>query len=101
MTTKSTIFIVVTSLASAVVPGLYGVLGSAGFYLAEIGYNPKKFDVWTFLFYCAGGFITAVMMVDVIKYLFHDWWAGALVATGYLFKQTPTFARYILDKVVK
>lgn len=90
------IAIIVTSLASIVQPGFYGVLGSAGFYIHEIIQDPSSFSWITLLMYCFLGFVIGVMVHNMTLDLFNSSYPGLLIASGFsVRKMTEIANKYV------
>lgn len=99
---KSYIFIVATSLLTFLSPGLWGVLGSAGFYISEVSYDPKSFDKTTFLMYCFLGFVVGMMIYnlasDELGYVGKILQSpGFLIASGFSVRRMTEVANKLLN----
>lgn len=104
---KSFIFITGTSILTLITPGLWGVLGAAGFYVNQVSMNPKEFDVDTFIMYCFLGFVVAMTFfnlsvseeVGLIGQIIKS--PGFLIASGYSVKRIAEIMNNILDLGIK
>lgn len=99
---KSTLFIISVSLFTLVAPGLWGVLGSAGFYISEMTKDPKSFSPTLFLMYCFLGFVIAMMVFysggsddGVMGAVFQS--PGFLIACGFSVRRVTEIVNRVLD----
>lgn len=93
---RSTIFIIATSLLTIVSPGLYGVLGSAGFYIHEVIQDPKAYSLNILLMYCFLGFVVALMVHYMTLDLMNASYPGLLIASGFSVRKITEIAeRYV------
>lgn len=92
METKATIFIVTTSLLTILSPGLYGVLGAAGFYVHEILQDPQAFS-WVVLgMYCFLGFVVGMMVHSMTTEILGYSYPGLLIAAGFSVRRISEIA---------
>lgn len=103
---KQVLFIALVGFWATISPGLWGVLGSAGFYITEVSYNPKDFKWGTFFMYCFVGFVAATMFAHLptaslgwIDEVAHS--PGFLIATGLGVRRLTEVANNILDLGLK
>lgn len=81
--TKSTLFILITSFLTLISPGLYGMLGSAGFYAHELTQNPSLFQWRLLLIYCFLGVVVGFMANDLVLSITGHSWPGFIIAAGF------------------
>ena len=96
MEPKVTIFTLILSLGAFLAPGLYGILGSAGFYIHEIIQDPESFSCITLCMYAFLGFMIATMFYNFpeIANVTHS--AGFLIAAGFSVRKITEMS----DKIV-
>lgn len=96
MTTKAETFIIATSLLTVFSPALYGVLGSAGFYVHEVIQDPDSFNWKTLLAYCFLGFVVGLMVYNITLDLTGHSYPGLLIACGFSVRRIADIAeKYI------
>lgn len=100
METKAQSFIIFTSLLTIVTPGLYGVLGSAGFYIHEIIQDPHSFSWITFGMYCFLGFVIGLMIHSLTLEVLGYSYPGLLIAAGFSVRKIAVVAeKYVGMKI--
>lgn len=101
MEAKLSITTIIISSLSVVIPGFYGVLGSAGFYIHEIIQDPEAFDKVTFFMYCFLGFVIAMMFYKLpeIANVTHS--SGFLIAAGFCVRKITEMAERALSLGIK
>jgi len=99
---KATIFILGTSALTFLSPGLYGMLGGAGFYVNEISQNPSLFKITNMLVYCFLGFIAGFIVHDLSTQVLGVSYPGLLIASGFSVRKLAEIAdRYVSYTVIK
>lgn len=89
---KSEVFIILTSLLTIFTPGLYGVLGSAGFYVHEIIQDPNSFSWKTFCLYCFLGLVVGLMVHNFTLDVVGKSYPGLLIACGFSVRRIAEIA---------
>lgn len=94
----TTIFI---TLASTLLAGFYGVLGSAGFYIHEVIQDPSSFSLVTFLMYCFLGFMIALMFYNLPEMFNITHSSGFLIAAGFCVRKITEMTEKVLGLGIK
>lgn len=98
---KVTIFTLLVSIISFIIPGMYGVLGSAGFYVHEIIQDPDSFSTTTLLMYCFLGFVIATMLYNVPEVFTISHSPGVLIAAGFSVRKIADVSEKLLGLGIK
>jgi len=93
---KTFTLLVVTSAATFWMPGLYGILGSLGFYAHEVLQEHDRFRWGTLFLYIFLGFVIAVMVHDFAMQTIQVSYPGLLVASGFSVRKIATVASKFL-----
>ncbi len=93
---KVLLMLLMTSIAAFLSPGMYGVLGSMGFYAHEILQEKDTFKWITLLLYIFLGFVIAVMVHDLVIHTIQVSYSGLLVASGFSVRKIASVANKFL-----
>lgn len=95
--TKAFYLLISTSLLTVLSPGLYGVLGSLGYYLHDILQAKDTFSWGRFSIYIFLGFTIALMVNDLALLTIKASYPGLMIASGFSVRRVVRVADKWLD----
>lgn len=90
--TKAFYLLISTSLLTVISPGLYGVLGSLGYYLDDILQGKDSFKWLNLFIYIFLGFTIALMVNDLALLTIKASYPGLMIASGFSVRKIVTIA---------
>ena len=95
--TKAFYLLISTSLLTVISPGLYGVLGSLGYYLHDILQGKDTFSWGRLFIYVFLGFIIALMVNDLALLTIKVSYPGLMIASGFSVRRVAKISGKWLD----